>query len=121
MNAPNSRYITTEARHRTAIRQGQSGNLKRRPKGALEIRSLFRQHTPEAVAALLKALKQPRYRVAAAGDPRLRLGSQSQMLRHLPCWGSRFAHPNSIFTVVAAPCSLPKFDLDLRCLFRGEV
>lgn len=111
MNAPNSRYITTEARHRTAIRQGQSGNLKRRPKGALEIRSLFRQHTPEAVAALLKALKQPRYRVAAAlailaygwgPSPRCygiyRAGDHDlpTLTQSLPLWQHRVASLNSI-------------------------
>ena len=30
------------------------------------MRAMFRSHTEEALAALLKALKEPRYRVAAA-------------------------------------------------------
>lgn len=52
-----------------------TGNPKGRPNDALDIRVLFRQHTPDALAALLKALKQPRYRVGPkrSFDPQARV------------------------------------------------
>jgi|SRR5215469_7276788 len=46
--------------------KGQSGNPRGRSKVDFEIRALCREHTEEAVKALVLALKQPRYRVAAA-------------------------------------------------------
>lgn len=46
--------------------KGQRANPAGRPKQMPDMRAMFRQHTPEALTALLTALKQPRYRVAAA-------------------------------------------------------
>ena len=45
---------------------GQSGNPGGRPKASLDIQALARQHTPEAIAALVDALANPRERVSAA-------------------------------------------------------
>ena len=46
--------------------KGISGNPRGRPKADFDIQALFRQHTDEALKALLKALREPKYRVAAA-------------------------------------------------------
>ena len=45
---------------------GRSGNPGGRPKAALDIQALARQHTPDAIAALVAALANPRERVSAA-------------------------------------------------------
>jgi len=45
---------------------GRSGNPGGRPKAALDIQALARQHTPEAIQALVDALANPRERVSAA-------------------------------------------------------
>jgi hypothetical protein len=45
---------------------GRSGNPGGRPRAALDIQALARQHTPEAIAALVAALANPRERVSAA-------------------------------------------------------
>ena len=41
---------------------GRSGNPGGRPKAALDIQALARQHTPDAIAALVAALANPRDR-----------------------------------------------------------
>jgi hypothetical protein len=46
--------------------KGQSGNPGGRPKAALDIQTLARQHTPDAIAALVAALASPKERVSAA-------------------------------------------------------
>ena len=46
--------------------KGQSGNPGGRPKAALDIQALARRHTPDAIAALVAALANPRERVSAA-------------------------------------------------------
>ena len=45
---------------------GRSGNPGGRPKAALDIQALAREHTPDAIRALVAALANPRERVAAA-------------------------------------------------------
>ncbi len=45
---------------------GQSGNPKGRPKADLDIAALARSHAPEAMAALVLALDDPKTRVPAA-------------------------------------------------------
>ena len=45
---------------------GRSGNPGGRPRAALDIQALARQHTPDAIAALVAALANPRERVGAA-------------------------------------------------------
>ena len=45
---------------------GRSGNPGGRPKAALDIQALARQHTPDAINALVAALANPRERVSAA-------------------------------------------------------
>lgn len=45
---------------------GQSGNPKGRPRGDIDIQVLARSHAPEAMAALVAALKSPKERVSAA-------------------------------------------------------
>ena len=54
------------ARNNTSFRAGQSGNPRGRPKSDFDIETLAKQHTAEAIAALLAALKSPRERVHAA-------------------------------------------------------
>ncbi len=51
---------------RTAFKPGQSGNPGGRPAVVRGIQELARQHTPEAVEALVEALKRPGERVRAA-------------------------------------------------------
>jgi HEAT repeat protein len=46
--------------------KGQSGNPGGRTKALGEIERLARQHAPEAIAALYRALKDPKFCVAAA-------------------------------------------------------
>src|SRR5262245_48795445 len=45
---------------------GQSGNPLGRPRAALDVQAMARAHTTQAVATLVKALDDPRHRVAAA-------------------------------------------------------
>ena len=45
---------------------GQSGNPGGRPKSILDMQELARKHTPEAITALVAALKVPTTRVPAA-------------------------------------------------------
>jgi hypothetical protein len=54
------------ARSSTTFHRGQSGNPHGRPSVAKSIQELARQHTGDAVKALVAALKNPRERVAAA-------------------------------------------------------
>ena len=46
--------------------RGVSGNPGGRPRAALDVQELARQHTPDAIAALVAALASPRERVSAA-------------------------------------------------------
>ena len=46
--------------------KGQSGNPSGRAKGYAEIEALARSHAPAAVAALVEAMADPRFRVQAA-------------------------------------------------------
>jgi hypothetical protein len=46
---------------------GVSGNPGGRPRELRDVQALAREHTPEAIAALVEALKDERYRVSAAG------------------------------------------------------
>lgn len=48
------------------FKKGQSGNPGGRPKAALDIQALARDHTALAIEALVLALSDPRTRVAAA-------------------------------------------------------
>ena len=48
------------------FQKGQSGNPGGRPKASHDIAALARTYTPEAMAALRDALKDPRQKVAAA-------------------------------------------------------
>jgi hypothetical protein len=54
------------AKSRTSFRPGMSGNPGGRPKAALDMQELARAHTPDAIAALVAALANPRERVSAA-------------------------------------------------------
>ena len=45
---------------------GQSGNPSGRPKAVAYVRDLAREHTDAAIKALVEALKDEKYRVAAA-------------------------------------------------------
>jgi hypothetical protein len=45
---------------------GKSGNPGGRPKAALDVQALARQHTEQAVRTLVEALRDPRHKVAAA-------------------------------------------------------
>ena len=53
-------------RHPAQWKPGQSGNPKGRPKAELDIAALARSHAPEAMAALVLALDDPKTRVPAA-------------------------------------------------------
>jgi hypothetical protein len=53
-------------RHPSQWQPGQSGNPKGRPKAELDIGALARSHAPEAMAALVLALDDPKTRVPAA-------------------------------------------------------
>lgn len=46
--------------------KGQSGNPSGRPSATAEVRALAREHTADAIAALVAALTDPKQRVAAA-------------------------------------------------------
>ena len=46
--------------------RGRSGNPGGRPKAALDVQALAREHTTAAVQTLVEALKDPRHKVAAA-------------------------------------------------------
>jgi hypothetical protein len=52
--------------HSGLFKQGRSGNPSGRPKVLTEVRDLARAHTPDAVNALVEALKRPQHAVAAA-------------------------------------------------------
>jgi hypothetical protein len=45
---------------------GRSGNPGGRPKAVINVQELARQHTEQAVRALVEALRDPRHKVAAA-------------------------------------------------------
>src|SRR5262249_12321043 len=45
---------------------GRSGNPGGRPRAALDVQALAREHTPDAIRALVAALDSPKERVAAA-------------------------------------------------------
>jgi len=60
---PHSRKYSGLPRSSTSFQPGQSGNPAGRPKG---IEALARAHTPEAIAALVDALRSPKERVSAA-------------------------------------------------------
>jgi hypothetical protein len=45
---------------------GRSGNAGGRPRAALNVQELARQHTEQAVRALVEALRDPKLKVAAA-------------------------------------------------------
>jgi hypothetical protein len=49
-----------------AWKKGVSGNPKGRPKAAYDVAEMCREWTPQAVAALGEALKDPKLKVAAA-------------------------------------------------------
>ena len=53
-------------RSSTTFQPGQSGNPSGRPKKDADIEFLAKQHTPEAISALVAALKSPKERVPAA-------------------------------------------------------
>ena len=54
------------SKSRTSFAPGQSGNPGGRPKAAIDIQELARQHGPEAILTLVEALKDPKHKVAAA-------------------------------------------------------
>ena len=45
---------------------GQSGNPRGRSRASYDVAALAKQHTPEAIAALVRGLSDPRHYVAAA-------------------------------------------------------
>ncbi len=52
--------------HNKGFQKGVSGNPGGRPPIVKDIQELARKHTPEAMQALLEALKDPRQKVSAA-------------------------------------------------------
>jgi hypothetical protein len=61
--------LSANGRHRGQGRpftRGVSGNPGGRPRAALDVQELARQHTPDAIKALVDALSSPRERVSAA-------------------------------------------------------
>ena len=48
------------------FKKGQSGNPSGKRKSDMDVEQLAKQHTPQAIAALVMALKYPRERVPAA-------------------------------------------------------
>ena len=52
---------------KTAFKPGQSDNPGGRPKVLRNLQELAREHTEDAIKVLVRALKVPRERVAAAG------------------------------------------------------
>jgi hypothetical protein len=50
----------------TAWQPGTSGNPRGRPRQAVDLSLMCREHAAEAVATLVEALKDPRHKVAAA-------------------------------------------------------
>jgi uncharacterized protein DUF5681 len=67
MNSPAN---TTQTRRmpRNIWKPGQSGNPNGRPKKDRDLAEAAREHTAEAIAALVKALANPRTCVAAASE-----------------------------------------------------
>ena len=60
------RGVQNKAETTVTFVRGKSGNPGGRPKAALDVQALARQHTPAAIAALVAALKNERERVPAA-------------------------------------------------------
>src|SRR6201987_6146627 len=78
---------TAQTRERSGHwRKGYCPNPGGRPKAALDIQALARQHAPEAVATLVAALNDPKLRVQAAialldrgfGKPHVAIHTQSE-------------------------------------------
>jgi hypothetical protein len=65
---------------------GRSGNPGGRPKAALDVQALAREHTTAAIRALSEALRDPKLKVAAAqalldrgwGKPTVQINAQSE-------------------------------------------
>jgi hypothetical protein len=66
--------------------QGRSGNPGGRPKAALDVQALAREHTTAAIRTLVEALRDPKLKVAAAqalldrgwGKPAVQIHAQSE-------------------------------------------
>lgn len=66
MPAQNTKPTATKKVRGRPFKKGQSGNPGGRPKAAVDVRELARAHAPDAIKALVEALKDPKTKVAAA-------------------------------------------------------